>query len=342
MKVLVFADIHGHNFREFSYIDEDGFNSRLMDQVEVITKIHESAHVNKVDRVWFLGDLTHLKNNMDTQVIRTLMVELGYIGSNFPVWIIPGNHDYRMWNSDPALLEMLTDWDDRITIARRFEWAGVEHEGERVRVRVLPYQRAIIGTNKEIEELNTNPEKDVFLGHQDVVGVNYGGFVVEKGLDADILSKKFKLSLLGHCHDSQKIRDNVYSVGAPMQHNFGDFLSPRGWWILDTKTYEMKFIENDFSPRFWKIKTNQENEPQDLPGNPEKDFYWITVKGSELPVRFKSIRWKRVSFEIKNEKKERVGISLSDSFEDIIEKYVKYQNTNLDEKKLIKFGRGYV
>jgi len=342
MKVLIFADIHGHNFREFSYIDDDGFNSRLIEQAIVLNNIHRSGVKHKVDQVWFLGDLTHLKNNIDTQVIRSLMLEMMSIAGSFPVWVIPGNHDYRLWSADPALLQMLQDGEERIHVAQSFNWHGIDGK-TRLRIMALPYTRSLAGLNEDIEALDSDPSKDIFLGHQDIIGVNYGKFIVQKGLDADVLSRKFRLSLIGHYHNRKQVRKNVLSVGAPMQHNFGDAHQSRGWWILDTDTYELEFIENDFSPRFWKIKTSDENEPQDLPGDPEKDYYWVTVKGSKLPDRFKPIRWKRVNFDIENTTKDRIDMKLSDSTDDIIEKYVKAKNPHgLDNDKLIEIGRRYL
>jgi len=162
MKVLVFADIHGHNFREFSYIDDDGFNSRLIEQTIVLSNIHKSGMEHKVDQVWFLGDLTHLKNNMDTQVIRSLMLEMTHIAGSFPVWIIPGNHDYRLWSADPALLEMLTDGEERIHVAKSFNWHGIDGKTGRLRVMALPYTRSLAGLNEDIEAIDSDPSKDIF------------------------------------------------------------------------------------------------------------------------------------------------------------------------------------
>jgi len=94
---------------------------------------------------------------------------------------------------------------------------------------------------------------------------------------------------------------------------------------------------------FWKIKTSTENEPKELPGDPDVDYYWVTVKGSKLPERFKPIRWKRVNFELENTIKDRIDMRLSDSTDDIIEKYVKAKNPHeLNNDKLIEIGRKYL
>jgi len=340
MKMLVFADIHGHNFREFSYIDEDGFNSRLLEQALVLEEIYKSAKEHKVDMVLFLGDLTQLKNNVDTQVVRTLMMQMEQICNTFPTGILPGNHDYRMWTKDPVLLEMIHDWDDRLILFNNESFYSIR--GFESRFYALPYTRALSGLNKQLEGLKSNPEKDIFIGHEYTIGMRFGSYVIERGLDADILSKKFRLSLLGHNHNRKAIKPNVYSVGAPMQHTFSDVGETRGWWILDTDAWEMDFVENNFSPKFWKVKVDEKDKSFNLPGDKEKDYYWITVKGSKFPERLKSVRWKRVNFELENTMKDRIDMKISDSTDDIIEKYVKAQNTKLDKKKLSKVGRKYL
>jgi hypothetical protein len=249
-----------------------------------------------------------------------------------------------MWTKEPALLEMLHDWDDRLTLFNREEFYG-GFDNFDGRIYALPYTRSLVGLNERLQKLDSNPEKDIFIGHEYTIGRRFGKYVVERGLDIEVLSKKFYISLLGHNHNRARLKHDVYCIGAPIQHNFGDVHQSRGWWIFDTEEKEksvMSFIENDFSPRFWKIKTSPENEPVELPGNPEKDYYWVTVKGSELPERFKPVRWKRVNFELENTMKDRIDMKLSDSTDDIIEKYVNAQNTDLDKKKLIELGRKYL
>ena len=72
MKYLIFSDLHAHNYREFSEIDPTGVNSRLLDCVEVLGEIQKYANSQGIEKVIFCGDLFHLKNNIDSRVIKII------------------------------------------------------------------------------------------------------------------------------------------------------------------------------------------------------------------------------------------------------------------------------
>jgi len=339
MKFLIFADLHGHNFKEFSYIDENGVNSRLAEQVTVLDRITKDASENEVDAVLFLGDLTHLKNNMDTQVLKLLSSCFNHMARLFPLFIIPGNHDYRLWGYSPAFLELFKNFENQIQIA---DVPGFLHEkfedcNDVFIPYTTPYTRSTSGMNEVLSKISG----DVFLGHQDIIGVHYGGFLVEKGFDADILSSKFKISFLGHCHESFKVRDNVISVGAPLQHTFSDEGGKRGWWILDFDkgVKDLKFIENTISPKFYSV--DYYDDGTKIPGNPEVDYYRITVHGKLLPSELGVIRHKRITYKFSGKESLRSTIKFSDSSEDIITKYVDMRAGDLDKNKLVTIGREF-
>jgi DNA repair exonuclease SbcCD nuclease subunit len=333
MKALIFSDIHGHNFREFSYIMENGMNSRLYDQQIVFEKLKLFAIERNVDMVLFLGDLYHLKNNADSQVIKIISSGLMNLAQVAPVLIVPGNHDYRMWSSEPALLEIISELGEAITILEKGWYEDIFY--------VHPYTRRM----KEAEEVIKNlevPEGSIFLGHQDVKGVNYGGFVVEHGLDADVLSKKFKMSFIGHCHDAFIIRDNVISIGAPMQHNFNDIGQVRGWWLWDLESNKLEQHRNDFSPEFWDWYYGKD-KLKDSIANLDRDFFRVTIEGTEIPDEVKKMKWKRITFKVESDRKERIAMNMSDSYEDIIQKYVEARGGEvLDHKKLMEIGRKFL
>jgi len=154
------------------------------------------------------------------------------------------------------------------------------------------------------------------------------------------LREKFKISFIGHCHTPAAIRKNVISVGAPLQHNFGDCGEKRGWWIYDFDKDNLEYIENLESPRFYDLHIKRGDEK--IPGRPDKDFYRIRVETENLPSSISDIVWKRVSCEVTVGKKKRANISIEDKIEDIIAKYVETKSPNLDRKKLIDLGRRYL
>jgi len=336
MKTLIWADLHGHNFKEFS-TQELGMNTRLRDQLDVISKITLSAIEYQIDCILFLGDLYHLKNNLDSQVIKTILNHITVLADEVKEFVvIPGNHDYRMWSSEPLLLEFLQDYHKRVVVIQEPKW--ISYGGDKFFA--APFTRRVKELNDMIANLDTaDPSGSVFLGHQDIIGVNYGGFVVELGLNPDMLSKKFRWSFTGHFHNVLNVRENVISVGAPLQHNFSDVGERRGWWIYETNMDPI-FIENTFSPKFQDFECS--DDATEAPGQHDRDFYRVKIKGITPPAAVKKLKWKRVSYEVSSERKERSVLKFSDSREDIITKYVDARAGELDKKKLIELGRNYL
>jgi len=203
---------------------------------------------------------------------------------------------------------------------------------------VAHYNRKVSELVAQLEKLEV-PKRTIFLGHQDLIGSEYGAIINKQGLDPDMLSKKFWFSFVGHFHESKMVRDNVVSVGAPLQHNFSDVGSKRGWWIFDTDTEELRFRPNTFSPEF---KTLVLEKGQAVGFKDDKNFYRVKVKGSDPPKDIDGLKWKRVSYEDVGSGERRSTISLSDKKEDIIEKYVKLKGGDLSQEKLIEIGRRYL
>jgi DNA repair exonuclease SbcCD nuclease subunit len=190
---------------------------------------------------------------------------------------------------------------------------------------------------------SSDREHSIFLGHQDLVGQQYGSFLVDKGLDADVLAEKFAFSFVGHYHESKAVRPNVISVGSPLQLSFSEMGQAKGCWLLDTEVAEpLTFIANKESPEFLELVL----EPgQGIDFLDSKNYYRVKVKGIQMPEGIDNLKWHRLSFEGIHEglARERSEIKLSDSAETLIEKYVKARNVNaLDEEALKAVGRRYL
>ena len=339
MRIGIFSDIHGHVFREFSYITPDGLNSRLEIQVEWLEDFKKQVLDKNIDWLLFGGDLTHLKNNVDSQVIKVIGSQMRHLGHAVPISAIPGNHDYRMWGSEPALLEVYETLGESIHVLKQ-GWE--EFRDDDVEFYCAPYRRDVKTLNEEIANLEVdNPRNVYFLGHQDIIGVSYGGYKVERGLDPEMLSKKFKYSFIGHWHESKKIMDNVISIGAPMQFNFSDEGTEHGWWILDTGTNEVGFVKTEGYPEFHTLHYGEDFRAEFV-GDKQKDFYRVILDGVEEPEETRDIVYKRIMKRPGGKSSKRTSMSVADSEKDIVEKYVETRGGALDHKKLVEIGRKYL
>jgi len=170
MKIGIFSDLHGHNFREFSYIRDDGINSRLYHQKEVMESINEYAQSIPLNAILFGGDLTHLKNNVDSQVVKVLMDSLERMARICRVYLLPGNHDYRLWGSEPALLDVAKSLGENIIVMNE-GWNRILISQEasisvwkNLYVYASPYTRKTNQLNTQIEEASVEDfEQSIFL-----------------------------------------------------------------------------------------------------------------------------------------------------------------------------------
>jgi len=327
-------------------------NTRLLEGIKCLAQITLSGLEEEVDDVWFTGDLYHLKNNLDSQVIQLTINAMKELAEHFNLVLVPGHHDLYMWSTNPIMLELLKEFSGRITVIDKPGWI-IRHG---VDIYVEPCTRKVSDLMKRIETLGTVPKEALFLGHQDLIGMEYGGYTVERGLDSEILSKRFKYSFIGHYHSPKIFHENIVSVGAPLQHSFNDAAETnsdssfdedarRGWWIFDFDKSELKYVRNKEAPEFIDYVFDPEAEEKEfIPGDWKKDYYRIKVIGNhELPERLKRIKWKRISYELRDVKKGRTTISFSDKKEDLLAKYVEVKAAeHLDKKVLVEIGREYL
>jgi hypothetical protein len=83
----------------------------------------------------------------------------------------------------------------------------------------------------------------VVFGHLALNGFDmHRGVTCQEGMDSSIF-KDFNLVVSGHFHHPSKAGVIQYA-GAPYQMTWADAECARGFWILDTETLEMRFIQN--------------------------------------------------------------------------------------------------
>jgi len=331
---VVFSDLHAHTYQEFSSI-EGGINSRLRESLKTVERIGETASEKGAKAIFFTGDIFHLKNYIDNHAIRLTLEAFERLAEIAPIYLCAGNHDYKSWDKDPVLLEFAS------RRSRRIRMVEVEELEGDLKLFVFNFRRDVDDVLEKVERWADCPAS-VALFHQDVVGSKYGGHEVIRGLDASALSRKFGWSLVGHYHNAKRLFDNVISVGAPLQNNFGDVGAACGWWVLDTEK-GLSHIENEESPCFYDLEVSLGDEIE-IPGRPEIDYYRVVVAGGrEVPDSLKAIRWKRISFKATSSSSTRADLKFSDTTETLMRKYIKVRNADsLDEERLLERGRRYL
>ena len=275
-KLLVFSDVHIHEFREFATF-EGGVNSRLSESLASVGWVAEQVRAarkqardqgppglvseNEVDCV-FLGDLFHMKRQVSTQALQGAIEAFRH----FPVapLLIPGNHD---------ILDMEGNWHllspfDRVIS----KCSSVMMLGSTVQLHVVPYRREATELRKLVAECARSArEQDCFnllalhcVLNEAVAGEGNRSLPASVELsDAEL--DPFDLVLVGDVHKRQQHGKILY-VGALLSHNFGDAGdADRGLTVLEFHTgakprIVASLVSNPYNPRFLKYRIDSQDD----------------------------------------------------------------------------------
>ena len=115
---------------------------------------------------------------------------------------------------------------------------------------------AIPWVTGKLSEVELKPA-DICLTHSDMKGMRFTkGIDSKAGFDVDSFAQ-YHYVLNGHMH-IQSRHKNVINIGNPYQKDFGDFLEPKGFFVLKDN-FELEFVENILSPKHIKIFYSEKN-----------------------------------------------------------------------------------
>jgi DNA repair exonuclease SbcCD nuclease subunit len=353
MRILIFSDIHIHPHKKSV--------ERLDDCIKALDWVFESAEENNIKDIVFLGDLFHDRQKIDVLTYqKTFEVFEKYLLKNkFKLYLLLGNHD--LWHNQK--------WDvSSVNPLRNLPGVSVINEpcvrfiSEDYLFGFLPYTHDPISDLKKIEkqwkseckEKEINPPKmlgghiavdgalwNVKYGTTAEVAIEHDGDMVKVG--PNIFSKWDRV-FLGHYHAEQKLAENIEYVGSPLQLSFGEAFQNKHIIIYDIENNQCKYLKNDFSPKHYIINEDEIDE-YELEGN----FIRLEVSdissSSMADVRKNLVENKKVAtMEIKqSHKKEEHVVTDAKSIlfkeDEMLERYVKQTDPDLDKEKLISIGK---
>lgn len=175
-----------------------------------------------------------------------------------------GNHDIPFKNTlkynSPSLL--LGEYADYVNIIQEPTSLKIGNTS----ATIIPWMcDENLQTSLDFIENSNDP---LCFGHFEMAGFEYSpGIVSEHGISKDLFWK-FNHVYSGHYHHIST-KDNITYIGSPCQLTWADYADPRGFFVLDTDTLKVEFIENPY-PNFHKILYDdskmslKEIEEQDL------------------------------------------------------------------------------
>lgn len=149
-----------------------------------------------------------------------------------------GNHDIAFKNTlEVNSTGLLLNEYENVRYYDSFD--TVDFDG--VSVDVLPW---ICEENQEeIFEQMKNSKSQICFGHLELAGFEMErGMVCDHGLDKNSFSK-YDVVLTGHFHHKSQDGNIIYT-GVPYEMTWSDYNDPKGFFVFDTETRELEFIQN--------------------------------------------------------------------------------------------------
>ena len=333
--IVLFSDPHFCNRTAFGHIDPKaefpGCNSRFHETAKAFRAAVEYAKNQGCESIFILGDIFHDRGSIDVPVYNAVYQLFKEVtGKGIRLVIYPGNHDtvdLRAMHINKHLHSLFT----YEKIAYVYDQPSIVQTAY-FPIAVIPYSNSgrevIAATDKLADKMGKAEDIKIVMFHHSFNDAVTGPheWVMPHRLDAQDLSPKFTHKFSGHYHLHQKLAGNLWYVGSPLHHDFGErnyvpgfiHLLPDGTW---------KHIENITSPRFQVITTS---DPMDL--QMISPFYYTSIKWEgdigEIE-KLKDTLPENCIIEYSNNTSNstnyltRTSIKTTDAVEDMIEKYAE-------------------
>jgi DNA repair exonuclease SbcCD nuclease subunit len=285
-----------------------------------------------IHHVFILGDWFHYRDEIDVSALDFATRILEMFPRSVNIYMLTGNHDcYFKDNSEIHSLRSYNNWEN-ITI---YDTNTTVQCGEKV-INIVPWGG----------DITSLPKSDYIFGHFEITNFKWNAHsICTDGVDSSDLIKHGSAVYTGHFHQKQT-KDyktgQINYVGSPTQHNFNDVGNKNGYHILNIKSGDCEFVENDGFPLFKYIKLSKMKEviPADLKNNFIKlfiDIPKVTEKQLEkILAKLWSFDPRNIVVEDKNVKNLVANGNISDTIGEIdmlkcITEFVDLIDTNLKE-----------
>lgn len=259
-----------------------------------------------INDIIICGDVFHNRSEISVSTLDVAKRFFDYF-KDFQIYILAGNHDsFYKDHSKVNSISLLDGWNNIKIIDK-----------EPLIVDLIDNKKAsLIPWGIDYQNI---PNSDITFGHFEIVSFYMNTFKkCEHGLSSNDLFNKSKYIVSGHFHkkDHRKYdKGDILYLGSPYQQNYGDTLDERGIYVFDLSDNTFEFIENNISPKFFKIKAS---ELLDETSNIHENLENIEKNHINLTID--------VSLE-----QEKVAL-LTSNIQKKLPFHLKTEYTNLDEK----------
>jgi len=199
---------------KFLFIGDVHIKTDNSEEIDILmTEIDRVCSEEKYDYIVVGGDVMHYHERLFTQCLNKSLYFLNKLAKIAYTYVLVGNHDYV--NNSEFLTE--NHWMNSLKTVDNLKI--VDNVLEFEDFILCPYVYA----GRFIEALETVTKnwssKKLIFAHQEFKGCKMGAIVSTEG---DEWKEDYPYVISGHIHDNQKVGNNIYYPGTPLQHSFGD------------------------------------------------------------------------------------------------------------------------
>lgn len=247
MKIALVTDTH-FGWKNDNLIFQDYFK-RFYDDV-----FFPELRSRGISTIVHLGDLFERRKYINFHILQRTRTDFLEKLSGFTTHIMVGNHDtyFRESNSVNALRELVEGKYPNMHIYEEAQEITIDG----LRILLVPWLNpSNMGSGLEMIAKSKAP---VLMGHLEIAGFHMDQMqIAEHGLDRNIFAK-YKKVFSGHFHHASE-EGVIRYLGAPYEYTFADLNDPKGFYIFDTKTLELEFIQNP-NPMFYRLTYDDRDE----------------------------------------------------------------------------------
>jgi len=222
MKYLIFSDLHIGEHSSYDKND-NGVLTSFFDIDKIINQIINIIIKEKVNLIFFLGDLFNNINNIFVPTIIYAKFLFTKLSKYVPIIMLTGNHD-QIFPSKLHQLTSIFDNDKNIKVV-----SNIYHHyfsSSNINMIFISYMKSneLQESINKIQKLNIikKNQKNILFGHFTLSNYNDSYLnIFNPEIYYNSFFEKFDKIYLGHIHSQYKF-NNVEYIGSCIYHNFSD------------------------------------------------------------------------------------------------------------------------
>lgn len=329
-KFLMTADVHFHNYPQFSTPEARFGSNRVASIAESLLAMRDHATADK--NLVIIGDLFHTRGMLSVSLMNTVRGVIAELSQVFNITIIAGNHDQANKSGTQTSVAYLAPW---ATIVENFTVRG--------NCAFLPFRESRLDM---VDMFNKAAEAKVeyVFAHVGVLGATIGTTEYQPSEDlalSDLGSERFRYVFLGHYHKHQWLNKNTMYLGNPCQTSFSDAGLVKGFWEFDdTKDTELVLHETG-QPEFHQLTiTDKASLLKFIKTYKPVNYYKLRMADNlGLPNDTPNVIIERAT--AKEEYQPRIKGMDTMTESDTLEAYAKYRGFSIDSE-VIEMGKDLI